>query len=115
MILDEDITKGFIGENGIDVYTIDMVPTKEPGHRKEEYKKDVIFTTLIDQHTYRPEKVINDIYSVFLFVTTNSGSDYISNFIYGTMEIGTIKENKRVYFKTEQIDNVKVLKLFIPI
>lgn len=56
-----------------------MVPTKLlPSHRKEEYVKDVIFTTLIGPHTYRPEKVVNDIDSVFLFVTTNSGSDYVS-------------------------------------
>lgn len=77
--------------------------------------KKVIFYTLTGQRKFEPERIVEDIDSVFLFVTTHSGSDYAVNIISGKLEIGTIDDNKRIYFKIDQYDNIRILKLFVPI
>lgn len=115
-MIDEDITRGFIAENGIDVYMIDVTPAKVS--LTGTYPKNITFYVMTRPGTFKPEKIIENLDSVFLFVTTYSGSNYVLSLISGTLEVGTIgglDDNKRIYFKTEQIDNIKILKLFVPI
>lgn len=106
------ITSGFVGENGIDIYMIDIAYDSRMLFRMS---KEVTFYTLTGQRKFEPERTVEDIDSVFLFVTTHSGSDYAINIISGTLEIGTLDDNKRIYFKIDQYDNIKILKLFVPI
>ncbi len=65
------------------------------------YTKEVVFNSLTEPNTYKPVKRIEDIDTVFLFVTTYFGSYFVLNVVHGGMDLGTDK-NKRIYFRIDK-------------